>query len=56
MHYEASVCLCSGADHLKTQVLAGIVPAAADQRGFLPVWSVKKAQDVNYDLQQEMEM
>lgn len=43
---------CSEANYLKVQVLTGIVPAAADQRGFLPVWGVKKAQDVNYDLQQ----
>lgn len=42
--------------NLETHVLAGDVPAPADKGGFLPVWSMKEAQDVNDDLQGEGSM
>lgn len=38
--------------YLKLQVLTGTVPLAADQRSLLPVWGMKKAEDINYDLQE----
>lgn len=50
---QCAVRLCSRANYLKLQVLTSTVPSAADQRSVLPVWGLKKAQDINYDLQQE---
>lgn len=38
--------------YLKLQVLTGTVPLAADQRSLLPVWGMKKAEDINNDLQE----
>lgn len=52
---DVSACLWPEGEYLELKVLAGGVPPAANQRRFLPVWGMEKAQDVDDDLEQETE-